>query len=96
MKAHHEHVQDILQRRLTPQLTVQSVRQVDGNAAVTLKLGQSILGVYQVTQAMTVRRYVQGVARATSDAAKLQEIVDLDLEQRVGNLVAMLTERGST
>lgn len=96
MKAHHEHVQEILQRRLAPQLEVQSIKQADGNAAVTLKQGRSILGVYQVTQAMTVRRFVQGVARATADAAKLQEIVDLDLEQRVSNLVAMLNERGST
>lgn len=97
-RAHHEYVQDMLARRLSPKLTVQAVKQVDGNAAVTIKLGQQILGIYQVTQTMTVRRFVLGMARVTSDAVKLQELVDLDLdlEQRVSNLVAMLTERGST
>lgn len=96
MKAHHEHVQDILQRRLAPQLTVQAIKQVDGNAAVTLKRGQVILGVYQVNDAMTIRRFVVGKAAVTPDAVQLQELLDLDIEQRVENLIATLTERGST
>lgn len=95
-RAHHEYVQDMLARRLSPKLTVQAVRQLDGTAAVTLKLGQQILGVYQVNQAMTVRRFVSGVARVTRDAAQLQELLDFDIEQRVDNLISTLTERGST
>lgn len=95
-RAHHEYVQDLLARRLSPKLTVQAVKQVDGNAAVTIKLGQQILGIYQVNQAMTVRWFVSGVARVTRDAVQIQDLLDFDLEQRVDNLISTLTERGST
>lgn len=95
-RAHHEYVQDMLARRLSPKLTVHAIKQVDGNAAVTIKLGQQILGVYQVNQAMTVRRYVTGKAFVTGDAVQLQELLDFDIEQRVDNLISTLTERGGT
>lgn len=104
MKSLRDHVDDLLRCRLAcNQDLAYTVRtRKDNLGGVTVELLQKLKGsdpyviaTYHVNHELRVRRLMGSTSTQTPDAQELEALLRLDIEERVGSILALLTERGS-
>lgn len=105
MKSLRDHVDELLTCRLANAAGIKhTVRtRKDGIGGVTVELLQRragsdpfVVATYRVDQELRAWRLKGQIVEQTPDSRELGELLRLDVEERVGNLLALLTERGST
>lgn len=105
MKSLRDHVDDLLHCRIAcNQDLYHTVRtRKDNLGGVTVEILQRrkasdpfVLATYHVNHELRVRRLMGSTSTQTPDALELEGLLRLDIEERVGGILAMLTERGST
>lgn len=104
MKSLRDHVDDLLRCRLVciPDLDYTVRTRKDNLGGVTVELLQKrkgsdpfVLATYHVNHELRVRRLMGSTSTQTPDAQELEALMRLDIEERVGSILALLTERGS-
>lgn len=105
MKSLRDHVDDLLTCRLASAAGIKhTVRtRKDSIGGVTVELLHErkgsdpyVIATYRVDQELRVRRLMGSSTAQTRDAQDLEALLRLDIEERVGSILALLTERGST
>ena len=104
MRSLRDHVDDLLRCRFVciPDLDYTVRTRKDNLGGVTVEMRRRragsdpyVIATYHVNNLLRVRRLMGSTSTQTPDAQELEALLNIDIEERVGNLLALLTERGS-
>lgn len=105
MRSLRDHVEDLLRSRLANAAGIKHTVRTrnDRIGGVSIELMQERKGCdpitiayYRVDHEMRAWRIKGDIVEQTPDSREFGELLRLDIEERVGNWLALLAERGST